>query len=124
MAPGTYPSGAAPPGQPVKLGSLPEIVFIGAWRGYGFAKSGDGTIWLWQGVENRYAALTDEELAAAIGILAGNTPPQDTPKIARHVSNPITHENLHYLACEFYRGFIRKKARYGIPVCHNFYNFG
>ncbi|MDR2675382.1 MAG: LamG domain-containing protein [Opitutaceae bacterium] len=79
-APGTYPSGAAPPGQPVKFAGLPEIVSIGAWREYGFARSGDGAIWLWQGIENRYAALSDEELAAAIGILTGNTPSQDTPQ--------------------------------------------
>ncbi|OAM91858.1 hypothetical protein AW736_26520 [Termitidicoccus mucosus] len=79
-ASGTYPGGAASPSQPVKLAGLPEVVSIGAWREYGFAKGGDGAIWLWQGIENKYAALTDEELAAAIGILTGNTPPQNTPQ--------------------------------------------
>ncbi|MDR0353471.1 MAG: fibronectin type III domain-containing protein, partial [Opitutaceae bacterium] len=80
MPPGAYPSGADPPRPPAKLAGLPEIVSIGAWREYGFAKSADGAIWLWQGIENKYAALSDEELAAAIGILTGNTPPQDTPQ--------------------------------------------
>ncbi|MDR2429404.1 MAG: fibronectin type III domain-containing protein, partial [Puniceicoccales bacterium] len=74
------PGGVGPSGVPVRLEMGARVVAVGAWREFGFAKSDDGVIWLWQGSEGGGGIFEKEEeeaFAEEIGVLMGSVLPQE-----------------------------------------------
>ena len=98
LAPGIHPGIAAPPVVPVRL-EVSGVVAVGAWREFGFAKSGDGAIWLWQGSGDGDAAFAEEAFAEEIGVLMGDVLPQEGAAGVSGVSSPaVSATPMHHAA--------------------------